>query len=104
MFISDEKVKLETVWVLSLCLKVLNNTVKSLSNSLVDELFEPGFVQCLVHIASKGTEFSQQWLIKDLEVCTIGCTVKWVIFAGFLLGHLKTSGGLLRSTFVRRRA
>jgi len=57
--------------VLSLSLKILNNSIKSMENYLVEDLFDPAFIQCLVYIASKGTEFSQQWLLKDLEVCRI---------------------------------
>lgn len=67
----EEEVFLETVWVLSLCLKVLNNNVKSMENCMVQNLFEPRFIQCLVYLASKGTEFSQQWLRKDLEVLSL---------------------------------
>jgi hypothetical protein len=66
---ADEDISVEAVWVLSLSLKVLsNNLKKSVENIYASELFEASFVQCLVFLSSKGTDFSQQWLIKDLEV------------------------------------
>ena len=66
---ADEDISVEAVWVLSLSLKVLsNNLKKSGENIYASELFEASFVQCLVFLSSKGTDFSQQWLIKDLEV------------------------------------
>lgn len=69
LLITEEEITVETVWVLSLSLKVLNNTLKSMSEGCpVNELFESSFIQCLVYIASKGTGFSQQWMLKDLEV------------------------------------
>ncbi|KAK3091739.1 hypothetical protein FSP39_022268 [Pinctada imbricata] len=68
---ADKELTPETVWVMSLCLKVLNKTLKSSDHCISEELFDPGFIQCLVYIASKGTEFSQQWLLKDLEVLSL---------------------------------
>ena len=69
---ADEDISVEAVWVLSLSLKVLsNNLKKSGENIYASELFEASFVQCLVFLSSKGTDFSQQWLIKDLEVLSL---------------------------------
>lgn len=62
---------METAWVLSLCLKVLSNSLKNSNQPVLPELYQSSFIQCLVFIASKGTEFSQQWLLKDLEVCCL---------------------------------
>lgn len=69
---SDEDISVEAVWVLSLSLKVLSNNLKKSGGSYyAAELFEASFVQCLVFLSSKGTDFSQQWLIKDLEVLSL---------------------------------
>lgn len=68
---SDAEVTVETAWVLSLCLKVLSNSLKNSNQPVLPELYQSSFIQCLVFIASKGTEFSQQWLLKDLEVSLI---------------------------------
>lgn len=65
----DSEVTVETAWVLSLCLKVLSNSLKNSYQPVIPELYQSSFIQCLVFIASKGTEFSQQWFLKDLEVC-----------------------------------
>lgn len=66
---TDEDISVEAVWVLSLSLKVLSNNLKKLGETYyATELFEASFIQCLVYLSSKGTDFSQQWLIKDLEV------------------------------------
>ena len=65
---SEKEMSPETVWVMSLSLKVLNKCLKSTIHCISEELFDSGFIQCLVYVASKGTEFSQQWLLKDLEV------------------------------------
>ena len=54
---------------LSLALKLLHNSLKSVDNCAIEDLYTPDFIQCLVSTASKGTGFSQQWLLKDLEVC-----------------------------------
>ena len=59
---------MEDLWVLSLALKLLNNSLKSVDNCSIEGLYTPDFIQCLVSTASKGTGFSQQWLLKDLEV------------------------------------
>ena len=58
----------ENMWVLSLGLKLLHNSLRSADNCAIEELYAPDFIQCLVSVASKGTGFSQQWLLKDLEV------------------------------------
>ncbi|XP_078317573.1 zinc finger ZZ-type and EF-hand domain-containing protein 1-like isoform X2 [Crassostrea virginica] len=67
----DAEVTVETAWVLSLCLKVLSNSLKNSNQPVLPELYQSSFIQCLVFIASKGTEFSQQWLLKDLEVLSL---------------------------------
>ena len=66
--ISDESLVVEDLWVLSLALKLLHNSLKSIDNCAIEDLYTPDFIQCLVSTASKGTGFSQQWLLKDLEV------------------------------------
>ncbi|XP_041364980.1 zinc finger ZZ-type and EF-hand domain-containing protein 1-like [Gigantopelta aegis] len=69
---AGEEVGVESLWVLSLALKVVNNSVKSEeSHHFTDGLFQPDFIQCLVFVASKATGFSQQWLLKDLEVLSL---------------------------------
>ncbi|XP_071131694.1 zinc finger ZZ-type and EF-hand domain-containing protein 1-like [Mytilus edulis] len=69
---TDEDISVEAVWVLSLSLKVLSNNLKKLGQTYyATELFEASFIQCLVYLSSKGTDFSQQWLIKDLEVLSL---------------------------------
>lgn len=91
---TDEDISVEAVWVLSLSLKVLSNNLKKLGETYyATELFEASFIQCLVYLSSKGTDFSQQWLIKDLEVnysiniCYSNCTSWNLNFPNiFLLG------------------
>ncbi|CAC5406050.1 unnamed protein product [Mytilus coruscus] len=69
---TDEDISVEAVWVLSLSLKVLSNNLKKLGETYyATELFDASFIQCLVYLSSKGTDFSQQWLIKDLEVLSL---------------------------------
>ena len=34
-------------------------------------LYTPEFVQCIVYLASQGTQFNRQWLVKDLEVLSL---------------------------------
>ena len=36
-----------------------------------DALYSPEFVQCIVYLTSQGTQFSRQWLVKDLEVLSL---------------------------------
>ncbi|KAL5009613.1 hypothetical protein ScPMuIL_011918 [Solemya velum] len=66
-----DDVSVECLWVLSLSLKILSNTLKSPDNSQLSHLYTSSFIQCLVHIASQGSGFSQQWLLKDLEVLSL---------------------------------
>lgn len=66
----------ENLWVLSLGLKLLHNSLQSDSNCCMQELYAPDFIQCLVSTASKGTGFSQQWLLKDLEVSPVTVVFK----------------------------
>lgn len=59
----------ETLWVLSLALKVLNRCFKS--DKIADiskKIFSAGFIQSLVYLACTGTGLNQNWLLKDLEV------------------------------------
>ncbi|KAL3875978.1 hypothetical protein ACJMK2_033871 [Sinanodonta woodiana] len=76
----EEELSVENLWVLSLGLKLLNNSLKVPENCTMEGLHSPDFIQCLVYISSKGTGFSQQWLLKDLEVLSLmlytheGCT------------------------------
>lgn len=65
---SGEEVSVESLWVLALALKVFHNLLKSDSIFNSPDIFRADFIQSLVFIASKGTGFSQQWLLKDLEV------------------------------------
>ncbi|KAK7482310.1 hypothetical protein BaRGS_00026438, partial [Batillaria attramentaria] len=64
---AGDEVSVEGMWVLALVLKVLNNLLKSNKVFTSGDVFRAEFIQCLVFIASKGTGFSQQWLLKDLE-------------------------------------
>lgn len=66
--IAETVENVENLWVLSLALKLLHNSLQTASNCCIFELYAPDFIQCLVSTASKGTGFSQQWLLKDLEV------------------------------------
>lgn len=79
-FFSDIADNVENLWVLSLALKLLHNSLKMADNCMIEELYTPDFIQCLVSVASKGTGFSQQWLLKDLEVCTQTVTHLCIIF------------------------
>ena len=44
------------------------NDASDVSSSLTSSLCSAEFVQCVVYLASLGTQFSCQWLVKDLEV------------------------------------
>ncbi|XP_071105472.1 zinc finger ZZ-type and EF-hand domain-containing protein 1-like isoform X1 [Haliotis cracherodii] len=68
---AGEENSVENMWVLSLALKVLNNSLKAGEKCLTHNFFKPEFIQSLVFVASKGTGFSQQWLLKDLEVLSL---------------------------------
>lgn len=68
ILLSDIVDGVENLWVLSLALKLLHNSLQTADNCCMEELHAPDFIQCLVTTASKGTGFSQQWLLKDLEV------------------------------------
>ena len=54
------------MWVLSLSLKALLRTIRSGCGA--NSLYGTQFVQAVVYLASQGTGFSRQWLLKDLEV------------------------------------
>ncbi|KAK7112606.1 zinc finger ZZ-type and EF-hand domain-containing protein 1-like isoform X2 [Littorina saxatilis] len=68
---AGEEVSVESLWVLALALKVFHNLLKSDSIFNSPDIFRADFIQSLVFIASKGTGFSQQWLLKDLEVLSL---------------------------------
>jgi hypothetical protein len=64
--------------VLGLSLKALiksgvSDTLKGHDNPM----YEMDFVQCIVHLASRGTDFEKLWLLKDLEVSCL-FTDYWV--------------------------
>ncbi|XP_076459760.1 zinc finger ZZ-type and EF-hand domain-containing protein 1-like isoform X2 [Babylonia areolata] len=67
----NEEVSVEGLWVLAMVLKVLHNLLRSNNLCSSPDVFRAEFIQCLVFIASKGTGFSQQWLLKDLEVLSL---------------------------------
>ena len=58
----------ENVWVGSLALKAMLKTLQSGLDDHVPELYTADFVQSTIYLASQGTGFSKQWLLKDLEV------------------------------------
>ncbi|KAL8625230.1 hypothetical protein ACOMHN_029988 [Nucella lapillus] len=68
---ANEEVSVEGLWVLAMVLKVLHNLLKSNNLFNSPDVFRAEFIQCLVFLASKGTGFSQQWLLKDLEVLSL---------------------------------
>lgn len=55
---------------LSLALKALSKTLLLMTERTGTELYQTDFLQCVVYMASQGTGFSRQWLLKDLEVKT----------------------------------
>ncbi|XP_052765956.1 zinc finger ZZ-type and EF-hand domain-containing protein 1-like isoform X1 [Mya arenaria] len=67
----DAGENVESLWVLSLALKLLHNSMQGADNCAIEELYAPEFIQCLVSLASKGTGFSQQWLLKDIEILSL---------------------------------
>ena len=78
--LSGEEVSVESLWVLALVLKVFDNLLKSNSIFSSADIFRAEFIQCLVFVASKGTGFSQQWLLKDLEVTGVDCRLSARVF------------------------
>ena len=78
--VSGEEVSVESLWVLALVLKVFDNLLKSNNIYSSPDIFRAEFIQSLVFIASKGTGFSQQWLLKDLEVTWIDCRLPSTVF------------------------
>ncbi|GFS06647.1 zinc finger ZZ-type and EF-hand domain-containing protein 1-like, partial [Elysia marginata] len=66
---NGEELSVETLWVLSLVLKVLNRCFQSetLMAAVGKNVFSKNFVQCLVSLCCKGTGLNQSWLLKDLE-------------------------------------
>ncbi|XP_077980047.1 zinc finger ZZ-type and EF-hand domain-containing protein 1-like [Glandiceps talaboti] len=62
----------ENMWVLALTLKaILANLQSTDVLRSVTQLLDSGLVPSLVHMASKGTGFSRQWLLKDLEILSV---------------------------------
>ncbi|XP_013398348.1 zinc finger ZZ-type and EF-hand domain-containing protein 1-like [Lingula anatina] len=72
-FKKGDGLSVEKSWVLSLALKSLLQMVKSPSfqDGQSQEVFTSDVIQCLVQLASQGTGFSKQWLLKDLEVLSL---------------------------------
>jgi len=66
----NKTVPVERMWVLYLALKGLLGNVK-VNPSLNSELVSSGIVSLLVNIASRGTAFSGQWILRDLEVLSL---------------------------------
>ncbi|RUS90799.1 hypothetical protein EGW08_001418 [Elysia chlorotica] len=70
---AGEEISVETLWVLSLVLKVLNRCFQNetLMAAVSKNVFSGSFVQCLVSLCCKGTGLNQNWLLKDLEVLSL---------------------------------
>ncbi|XP_059146557.1 zinc finger ZZ-type and EF-hand domain-containing protein 1-like isoform X2 [Physella acuta] len=71
---ANETLSIETLWILSLSLKVLNRCFKS--DKMITagkKIFTSNFIQSLVYLACNGTGLNQNWLLKDLEVLTLIC-------------------------------
>ncbi|XP_073246845.1 zinc finger ZZ-type and EF-hand domain-containing protein 1-like isoform X1 [Porites lutea] len=66
----NKSVPVERMWVLYLALKGLLGNVKA-NPSLNTELLSSGIVSLLVNIACRGTTFSGQWILRDLEVLSL---------------------------------
>ncbi|CAH1233496.1 ZZEF1 [Branchiostoma lanceolatum] len=65
----EDRNRVERVWVLALTLKAVLLCIKNDKNgTCTQDLVEQGLCPALVQLASKGTGFSRQWLLKDLEV------------------------------------
>ncbi|XP_069470819.1 zinc finger ZZ-type and EF-hand domain-containing protein 1 isoform X2 [Ambystoma mexicanum] len=62
----------EATWVLSLALKGLYKTIKTLGFEGIQAAFlHSGLLKLLVKKCSKGTGFSKTWLLRDLEILSI---------------------------------
>ncbi|XP_068674922.1 zinc finger ZZ-type and EF-hand domain-containing protein 1-like [Montipora foliosa] len=66
----DKEVPVERMWVLYLGLKGLLGNVKG-NPGLSSELHASGIISLLVYIACRGTAFSGQWILRDLEVLSL---------------------------------
>lgn len=66
----NKTVPVERMWVLYLALKGLLGNIKA-NPSLNSELVSSGIVSLLVNIACRGTAFSGQWILRDLEVLSL---------------------------------
>ncbi|XP_035685693.1 zinc finger ZZ-type and EF-hand domain-containing protein 1-like [Branchiostoma floridae] len=65
----EDRNRVERVWVLALTLKAVLLCIKNdKTGRCTRDLVEAGLCPALVQLASKGTGFSRQWLLKDLEV------------------------------------
>ncbi|XP_078346247.1 zinc finger ZZ-type and EF-hand domain-containing protein 1-like isoform X2 [Oculina patagonica] len=71
--LKDKKtVPVERMWVLYLALKGLLGNIKANSSlSSNSEMVSSGIVSLLVNIACQGTAFSNQWILRDLEVLSL---------------------------------
>ncbi|KAH9489895.1 Zinc finger ZZ-type and EF-hand domain-containing protein 1 [Bulinus truncatus] len=71
---SSEEVPVNTLWILSLALKVLNKCFKGEGvDSVGKKIFTGSFIQSLVYLACNGTGLNQNWLLRDLEVLALIC-------------------------------
>ncbi|XP_012939826.1 zinc finger ZZ-type and EF-hand domain-containing protein 1 [Aplysia californica] len=69
---AGEELSVETLWVVSLALKVLNRSLKSEGMCGVGgAVFTGTFMQALVYLACTGTGLNQNWRQKDLEVLSL---------------------------------
>ncbi|XP_070581023.1 zinc finger ZZ-type and EF-hand domain-containing protein 1-like [Ptychodera flava] len=68
-----KQLNVENLWVLALTLKAILANLQSAHDGVrsVSQLLDSGLVPLLVHTASKGTGFSRQWLLKDLEILSV---------------------------------
>ncbi|XP_064626439.1 zinc finger ZZ-type and EF-hand domain-containing protein 1-like isoform X2 [Lineus longissimus] len=66
------KVGVESLWVLGLSLKALiKSGVPDKMTAQDNPMYAMDFVQCIVHLASRGTDFEKLWLLKDMEVLSL---------------------------------
>ena len=96
------------MWVLGLACKAMLNILKAgLKKDELLKIIQSGVVSFLVNLASQGTGFSKQWLLRDLEVCLFllirliirGCIVNIFVCKGLRMEkpfmnnyHLFSSG------------
>ncbi|ELT88491.1 hypothetical protein CAPTEDRAFT_156305 [Capitella teleta] len=79
---AGQSLGVETCWVLALSFKALLKSLRSSASILkssndedreavTEALYVKEFVQWVVYLATQGTGFSKQWLLKDLEVLSL---------------------------------